>query len=122
MKPTPVGFLLRAHGLNSEPHALSAFLLGLPHLRDIPALEEHIQTCDDCCALLAQVQDDAMTTLAREAAYWWTETGLFPDGACFLSFENPAAATPEHIALSLGSYLEGDDFVNASVTPSTVQS
>jgi hypothetical protein len=27
LKPTPVGFLLRAHGLNSEPHALSAFLL-----------------------------------------------------------------------------------------------
>ncbi len=27
LKPTPIGFLLRAHGLNSEPHALSAFLL-----------------------------------------------------------------------------------------------
>jgi hypothetical protein len=31
------------------------------------------------------------TSLAGEAAAWWTRTGLFPDGACFLSFEQGPA-------------------------------
>ncbi len=48
------------------------------------------------------------TALAREAAYWWTRTGLFPDGACFLSFEQPVTA--ERIALVLGTCLEGHAF------------
>jgi tetratricopeptide (TPR) repeat protein len=48
------------------------------------------------------------TALAREAAVWWTRTGLFPDGACFLSFEQPATA--ERIVQVLGTYLEGADF------------
>ena len=48
------------------------------------------------------------TSLAREAAYWWTETGLFPDGACFVSFEQ--GMTPEHLALVVGTYLAGPDF------------
>lgn len=48
------------------------------------------------------------TTLAREAAYWWTRTGLFPDGACFLSFEQGAGA--DQVALVLGTYLEGTAF------------
>jgi len=48
------------------------------------------------------------TTLAREAAFWWTRTGLFPDGACFLSFEQGASA--ERIVQILGGYLEGQQF------------
>jgi tetratricopeptide (TPR) repeat protein len=48
------------------------------------------------------------TTLAREAAFWWTRTGLFPDGACFLSFERGGGA--DQIALVLGTYLEGAAF------------
>lgn len=52
------------------------------------------------------------TSLAREAAFWWTRTGLFPDGACFLSFETPVS--PEQIALVLGTYLEGAQFEQLS--------
>lgn len=48
------------------------------------------------------------TSLAREAAYWWTRTGLFPDGACFVSFEQGAGA--DHAALVLGTYLDGTAF------------
>lgn len=48
------------------------------------------------------------TTLAREAAFWWTRTGLFPDGSCFLSFERGAGA--EQAVRVLGSYLEGHAF------------
>lgn len=48
------------------------------------------------------------TTLAREAAHWWTRTGLFPDGACFLSFEQGAGA--DHVIRVLGTYLEGPEF------------
>ena len=48
------------------------------------------------------------TALAREAAFWWTRTGLFPDGACFVSFERGGGA--DWIALTLGTYLEGPEF------------
>ena len=48
------------------------------------------------------------TSLATEAAQWWTRTGLFPDGACFISFEQFASA--ERIAQVLGEYLEGVSF------------
>ena len=48
------------------------------------------------------------TSLAREAAFWWTRTGLFPDGACFISFERGGGA--DKIALILGTYLEGHAF------------
>ncbi|HOC55787.1 MAG TPA: tetratricopeptide repeat protein [Verrucomicrobiota bacterium] len=48
------------------------------------------------------------TTLAGEAAQWWTRTGLFPDGACFLSFEQFSNA--ERVIQVLGTYLEGNDF------------
>ncbi|MCY2995052.1 MAG: tetratricopeptide repeat protein [Planctomycetota bacterium] len=48
------------------------------------------------------------TTLAAEAAVWWTRTGLFPDGACFLSFEQSASA--ELVIQVLGTYLEGPQF------------
>jgi len=48
------------------------------------------------------------TTLACEAAHWWTRTGLFADGACFLSFEQPT--TVERIIQVIGVYLDGNDF------------
>jgi tetratricopeptide (TPR) repeat protein len=48
------------------------------------------------------------TALATEAAFWWTRTGLFPDGACFVSFEQFTSA--ERIIQVLGTYLEGNDF------------
>lgn len=46
--------------------------------------------------------------LAREAAFWWGRTGLFPDGACFLSFERGGSA--DRIVQVLGTYLEGTSF------------
>lgn len=48
------------------------------------------------------------TTLAGEAALWWTRTGLFPDGACLVSFEQFASA--ERVIQVLGAYLDGNDF------------
>src|SRR5207237_9559272 len=48
------------------------------------------------------------TTLATEAAHWWTRSGLFRDGACFLSFEQFAGA--DRVVQVLGTYLEGPNF------------
>lgn len=48
------------------------------------------------------------TALATEAADWWTRSGLFGDGACFLSFETSASA--ERAIQVLGTYLEGAGF------------
>ena len=48
------------------------------------------------------------TTLATEAALWWTRSGLFRDGACFISFEQFASA--ERVVQVLGNYCEGPKF------------
>jgi tetratricopeptide (TPR) repeat protein len=48
------------------------------------------------------------TALAREAAHWWTRSGLFRDGACFLSFEQFASA--ERAVQVLGTHLAGRSF------------
>src|SRR5436305_987249 len=48
------------------------------------------------------------TTLATEAAQWWTRSGLFRDGACFLSFEQFASA--DRAVQVLGTYLAGPRF------------
>jgi tetratricopeptide (TPR) repeat protein len=48
------------------------------------------------------------TALATEAAHWWTRSGLFRDGACFLSFEQFASA--DRAVQVLGTYLEGPKF------------
>jgi tetratricopeptide (TPR) repeat protein len=48
------------------------------------------------------------TTLATEAARWWTRSGLFCDGACFVSFEKPVTA--ERVISVLGEYCEGPKF------------
>jgi tetratricopeptide (TPR) repeat protein len=48
------------------------------------------------------------TALATEAAHWWTRSGLFRDGACFLSFEQYAGA--DRVVQVLGTYLAGPRF------------
>ena len=48
------------------------------------------------------------TTLATEAAHWWTRSGLFRDGACFISFEQFASA--DRVVQVLGNYCEGPKF------------
>ena len=48
------------------------------------------------------------TTLATEAAHWWARTGLFPDGSCFVSFEQFSSA--DRVVQVLGEYLEGPNF------------
>ncbi len=48
------------------------------------------------------------TALATEAAGWWTRSGLFRDGACFLSFEQFASA--DRAVQVLGTYLNGLKF------------
>lgn len=48
------------------------------------------------------------TALAIEAAHWWTRSGLFRDGACFLSFEQFASA--DRVVQVLGTYIEGPRF------------
>ena len=52
------------------------------------------------------------TALATEAAHWWTRSGLFRDGACFLSFEQFASA--ERVVQVLGTYLAGPKFEQLS--------
>ncbi|NRF65442.1 CHAT domain-containing protein [Aquincola sp. S2] len=48
------------------------------------------------------------TTLATEAADWWTRSGLFRDGACFASFEQFTSA--ERVVQVLGCYVAGEKF------------
>jgi tetratricopeptide (TPR) repeat protein len=48
------------------------------------------------------------TSLATEAAFWWTRSGLFRDGACFVSFEQFASA--ERVISVFGEYCEGPRF------------
>jgi tetratricopeptide (TPR) repeat protein/tRNA A-37 threonylcarbamoyl transferase component Bud32 len=48
------------------------------------------------------------TALATEAARWWTRTGLFPDGAVFISFED--APSPDAVVSRAGEALEGLKF------------
>jgi tetratricopeptide (TPR) repeat protein len=48
------------------------------------------------------------TALATEAAHWWTRSGLFREGACFLSFEQFASA--DRVVQVLGTYLAGPRF------------
>ena len=74
--------------------------------RELYQLEQRFRT--HRAVLLHAMGGMGKTSLAREAAYWWTRTGLFPDGACFISFEQ--GASPEQIALVLGTYLDGESF------------
>ena len=74
--------------------------------RELQVLERAFRT--DRAILLHAMGGMGKTALAREAGDWLTQVGLFPDGACFLSFEQPVTA--ERIAQALGSYLEGHGF------------
>ena len=74
--------------------------------RELYALERAFRT--DRAILLHAMGGMGKTALAREAGDWLTRTGFFPDGACFLSFEQPGTA--ERIAQVLGSYLQGHGF------------
>jgi CHAT domain len=71
--------------------------------RELYTLERAFRT--DRTILLHAMGGMGKTTLAREAGDWLTRTGLFPDWACFLSFEQPITA--ERIAQVLGSYMQG---------------
>jgi len=48
------------------------------------------------------------TALATEAAHWWTRSGWFRGGACFLSFEQFASA--DRVVQVLGTYMAGLNF------------
>ncbi|MFC1824667.1 tetratricopeptide repeat protein [Thermodesulfobacteriota bacterium] len=48
------------------------------------------------------------TALSREAALWWTRTGMFPDGAVFVSLEG--ALSPQTVVSKVGEALEGIEF------------
>jgi hypothetical protein len=48
------------------------------------------------------------TALASEAAAWWTRSGLFRDGACFVSFEQFTSA--ERVVQVFGCYVAGENF------------
>ena len=48
--------------------------------RELYQLEQLLRTFR--AVLLHAMGGMGKTSLAREAAYWWTRTGLFPDGAC----------------------------------------
>jgi len=48
------------------------------------------------------------TSLAAEAATWWTRSGRFADGACFVSFEQFVSA--DRVVQVLGAYIEGPSF------------
>ncbi len=48
------------------------------------------------------------TALASEAAAWWTRSGLFRDGACFVSFEQFTSA--ERVVQVFGCYIAGENF------------
>ncbi|MGE3541105.1 MAG: tetratricopeptide repeat protein [Candidatus Tectimicrobiota bacterium] len=74
--------------------------------RELYALERAFAT--DRAVLLHAMGGMGKTALAREAGAWLTRTGLFADGACFVSCEQPVTA--ERLAQVLGSYLEGHAF------------
>jgi tetratricopeptide (TPR) repeat protein len=54
------------------------------------------------------------TSLATEAAQWWTRSGLFRDGACFISFEQYSSA--DRVVTVLGEYCEGPKFYQRPAT------
>jgi CHAT domain len=74
--------------------------------RELQTLERAFRT--DRAILLHAMGGMGKTAMAREAGDWLTQVGLFPNGACFLSFEQPVTA--ERITQALGSYLEGHGF------------
>jgi hypothetical protein len=74
--------------------------------RELYELEQQFRTCRGI--VLHAMGGMGKTTLATEAARWWTRSGLFRDGACFLSFEQFASA--DRAVQVLGTYLAGPRF------------
>lgn len=74
--------------------------------RELYELERQFQTWRGI--VLHAMGGMGKTTLATEAAHWWTRSGLFRDGACFLSFEQYASA--DRLVQVLGTYLAGPRF------------
>jgi tetratricopeptide (TPR) repeat protein len=74
--------------------------------RELQELERRFRT--DRGLVLHAMGGMGKTALATEAAAWWTRSGLFRDGACFLSFEQFTSA--ERVVQVLGTYLAGPRF------------
>ena len=74
--------------------------------RELLALERQFRTQRGI--VLHAMGGMGKTTLATEAADWWTRSGLFRDGACFVSFEQFTSA--ERVVQVLGCYVAGEKF------------
>jgi tetratricopeptide (TPR) repeat protein len=74
--------------------------------RELLALERQFRTQRGI--VLHAMGGMGKTTLATEAADWWTRSGLFSDGACFVSFEQFTSA--ERVVQVLGCYAAGEQF------------
>ncbi len=74
--------------------------------RELHMLERLFQTARGL--VLHAMGGMGKTALATEAAHWWTRSGLFRDGACFLSFEQFMSA--DRTVQMLGTYLAGPQF------------
>jgi hypothetical protein len=75
--------------------------------RELYALERHFRR--DRGVVLHAMGGMGKTTLAGEAAQWWTRSGLFRDGACFVSFERTIMDAGRIVGV-LGEYCEGPTF------------
>jgi hypothetical protein len=74
--------------------------------RELLALERQFRTQRGI--VLHAMGGMGKTTLATEAADWWTRSGLFRDGACFVSFEQFTSA--ERVVQVFGCYVDGEKF------------
>jgi tetratricopeptide (TPR) repeat protein len=75
--------------------------------RELYALERRFRR--DRGIVLHAMGGMGKTTLAAEAAQWWTRSGLFRDGACFVSFERTIMDAARIVSV-LGEYCEGPKF------------
>lgn len=75
--------------------------------RELYALERHFRR--NRGIVLHAMGGMGKTTLAAEAAQWWTRSGLFREGACFVSFERTLMSA-ERVITVLGEYCEGPKF------------
>jgi len=94
----------QANETGAFPHAPRYGFQG--RARELYDLERYLRT--HRAVLLHAMGGMGKTTLATEAAHWWTRTGLFPDGAVFISFEQFTSA--DRVVQVLGEYLEGVAF------------
>lgn len=74
--------------------------------RELHILERRFRACRGL--VLHAMGGMGKTALATEAAHWWTRSGLFREGACFLSLEHFTSA--DRVVRVLGTYLAGPLF------------